>query len=172
MVLHRSRLEGNRERLAVGSVPVKIHQHQSAREEIVEHRPPTLLAGKYLVLVEHHQFGGIGAEQHDILLAETEGAINRTIAFEHILAETNRVLEHLQRRTQYRQALFAGNMRQLLLARWLHPMRVSGFLIGIAMRFCGNCRQGKAPELWFPMLDSYFHECQQGPPFMRYSIAP
>ena len=40
---HRPRLECNRQRPAVGPVMVEIHQHQPAREQLVENRPPALL---------------------------------------------------------------------------------------------------------------------------------
>ena len=149
MMLHRARFEGNRQRFAVGPVALEIHQHQPARKKIVQHRSPALLAGEDLVPVEHHQFGRIGSEQHHILLAETIGAIDRAKAFEHILAKADRVLDHLQRRADNRQSLFARNMRQLLFAGRFHPLRVGAFLIGITMRFCCDCGQRKSPEAPF-----------------------
>jgi hypothetical protein len=39
---HRLRLEGNPQRAPIHAVMVEIHQHQPAREQQVEQRPPAL----------------------------------------------------------------------------------------------------------------------------------
>ena len=107
---HWFRLEGNRQRAPVNPVMVKIHQHQAAREQLIQHRPPTLLAGEHLVLVEQHQLIRFGSDQGDIPAAECTCLVDAAICFNHALGKGMRISQHFESVADNRPAAFAGNV--------------------------------------------------------------
>jgi len=56
--LHRAGFEGDRKCAPVQPVLVKVHHHQSAREDTVHKPPPTQLGRKIPLLVEQHKLVG------------------------------------------------------------------------------------------------------------------
>src|SRR3546814_12484257 len=76
IVAHRLGLERDREYLAVGAVLFEIHQHEPAREEQVEHRPPALFGREDFLAVEHDQLVRFGPVERDAAPADAVVAID------------------------------------------------------------------------------------------------
>ena len=89
---------------------IEIHQHQPAREQQVEHRPPALLVGKQLIPVEQHQLVGLRPDQRNRRIAERISAEHLAVGVDHMLAVRRRVAQHAERGTDNRRAVLARDM--------------------------------------------------------------
>ena len=124
VVAHRLWLERDRQRLAVGPVMVEIHQHQPAREQLVEDRAPALLAGENLLAVEQHQFVRVRADQRHGRPAERLVAVHAPVFFHHRAGEGGRIGQHPEGVADDGQARLAGNVREVRRVRIiLFPVR-------------------------------------------------
>ena len=131
---HRLGLERDRQRLPVGAMLVEIHQHQAAREQQVEHRPPALFGREDLVAVEQYELIRIGAEQVDAGAAERAIAIHRAIARRHVFRERDRIGEQFEGVADERQAVIARDMIEHTLSLTREPVRAGVLQHGVAHR--------------------------------------
>src|SRR3546814_4300078 len=104
ILAHRLGLERDREYLAVGAVLFEIHQHEPAREEQVEHRPPALFGREDFLTVEHDQLVRFGPVERDAAPAEAVVAIDAAIFGDHAASESGVVAQLFERIAELRRA--------------------------------------------------------------------
>src|SRR5690606_37408017 len=122
IVAHRFGFEGDRQRLAIGAMLFEIHQHQSAREEQVENRTPTLFGRENLLAIEHHQLIGVRSVKRNAASAKAVVAINMAIFYDHAPREGRIVAKLVKRVAEDRQTILAGNMIERAVGVARQPM--------------------------------------------------
>ena len=113
IVPHRFGLERDRKRTAVDPVMIEIHQHQPAREQLVEHRAPALFGTEDLVLVEQQQLVRLGPDQRDLPAAEGAVLVDLAVGLDHPVGKGVRIGEHGEGVADHRPARIARDMRQI-----------------------------------------------------------
>ncbi len=112
--LHRSGLEGDRQRPPVQAMFLEVEQHQAAREQPAEHHLPAPGGGKQFRLVEQHQLVRLRPEQRHAGLAENAAAIDAAVLRRHLLDLAPRVGKDGQGTADDRPALITRDMGQRL----------------------------------------------------------
>jgi hypothetical protein len=123
--------------MSVGAVAGEIHQHQTAREQQIEHRAPALFGGEQLVAVEQHQLVRIRADQRDLPPPEAARAEHRAVAGLHTLPEADWVCQLLERGAHQGPAIFARDVIKRAFAGQASPVRIAFF----GLDFMGTCRR-------------------------------
>jgi hypothetical protein len=124
--LHRSGLEGDRERAPMQAVFIEIAEHQSAWKQTVEDYGPPEFRGEILLRVEHYELVCVGPEQRNIGLAEYAGTIHEAVALDPPLDEPLRVRKDAQRVADERPTFVARNMRKRTARGRLYLLGLSG----------------------------------------------
>ena len=126
IMAHRLGLERHRKRAAIGAVLLEVHQHQPAREQQVEQRPPALFGREDFVAIEQHQLVRFGAEQLDRRVAERAVTIDMPVPGDHLAPEGAGVLQHSEGVADDRQPVITRNMRERLGGNARQPVRIGG----------------------------------------------
>ena len=113
--LHRRGLEGDAERLAMQAMLVEVHQHQPAREDLVENHAPAAGGGEILLPVEQNQLVGLGPEQGDAAKAEHAAAEHRAVLGVHGFDGADGIPQHGQRVADDRPAVLAWDVLERVL---------------------------------------------------------
>jgi hypothetical protein len=121
---HRTGFERYRQRPPVQAMLLEIEQHQAARKQPAENRPPAMGRGKQPGLIEQHELVGFRSECGNAGFAEYPGAIDEAVFRAHPLDFPLGVGEDCQRPADDRPAFVTGNVRQRMAFGW--PKRNCG----------------------------------------------
>ena len=121
---HWLRLERDGERTAINPVVIKIDEHKPAREQLIQHGSPTLLAGENLVLVEQDQLVCLSADQRNVPAAKGPDLVDLAIGLNHALGEGMGVGQLRERVAYERISRLAGDVGNVCFVRFsIAPMR-------------------------------------------------